>query len=202
MRLSRTRTFLVIALVVAGVGISIALGISGRAKKIRIVEDVPLLQSDGRQFNDESIGLRLTAPENWAMQAVATGSAPSTRAERLVVKYKRVLPGVPAAWLTVTVSDASAESPAEYLRKRRPPESKWTVSKNLEEGLTIAGRPAARITFGGQLDPDSLGVKRCTAEVVAVRVDKRDVVITGTYVANDQSAQREIRACIESFSFR
>jgi hypothetical protein len=166
------------------------------------VEGAPLLEPGDKPFVDTQVGLRFQPPSDWGMQ-VRSLEAPGTHsAERRIVKYKRLVRGPNVAWLRVIVSDAVGDpTPAEVLKKRKPPEAGWTVTKEVEEGLKIGGRPAARITFGGELDPDLKGPRQCSCEVVAIRRGSQSFVFAGTFTAGDDKAQKEIRDAVESATF-
>ncbi len=166
------------------------------------VEGSPLLEGGDKPFVDTQVGLRFTPPSDWAMQVRSLEAPGQHSADRRIVKYKRLVKGPKVAWLRVIVSDADGNpTPAEVLRKRKPPESGWNVTKEMEEGLTIGGRPAARLTYGGEMDPDSLGPRQCSCEVVAIRRGAQSFIFAGTFNASDEEAQKEIRAAVESCVF-
>ena len=102
----------------------------------------------------------------------------------------------------MSVSDAPANSsPAELLRALKPREADWTVKKDVEDGLTIGGRPAARVTFSGLLNPDGQESRQCISEVVAVRCGQSVIYFAGTSVTAEAEAQHMIRAAVESAEF-
>jgi hypothetical protein len=161
----------------------------------------PLLQNDEELFTDQQVGLQFAPPKFWSLQARSLDSPQEHRSERMVVKYKRLIPGLQVAWLKVSVGDAPGDkSPAEMLASRKLPEPDWKVTKPVEDGLTVAGRPAARVTFGGPLDPDHQGVRDFTNEVVAVRRGPQMFYFAGTYVTADPKGQKRIRTAIDTAS--
>src|SRR5262249_52331363 len=122
------------------------------------IEGRPLLEQGGTIFTDDQVGIQFTPPSGWGMQARSTESPTMHKPERMVVKYKRIVKGPNVAWLRVSVADAPSEkTPADLLRDRKPREAHWTRTKDVEDGLTIGGRPAARVTFGGLMYPDMGG---------------------------------------------
>jgi hypothetical protein len=120
----------------------------------------------------------------------------------MVVKYKRLNPEYDLAWFKVNVADVPEDqSPADLLKKRKPPEEGWVVRKEVEDGLTVAGRPAARVTFGGPFDPDTKGVRDFTCEVVAVRRGPQVFYFSGTYTTADPKGQKRIRTAVDTVVF-
>lgn len=166
------------------------------------IEGRPLLEQDGPLFTDEQISLQFRPPPKWGMQARSTESPTTHKQERMVVKYKRLIRGPRVAWLRVSIGDINENStPAELLRSRKPREANWTVTKDVEDGLTVGGRPAARITFGGLMNPDTSGSRQCSTEMVAVHCGKHAIYFAGTFMSNDEQARNEIRAAVESAVF-
>ncbi len=195
------------ALVAAGLGALFAF--TPRAKWPEPVPGRPLLSqgdptfSDHQEtFTDRQVGVQFLPPVNWSMQVRSTESPREHKPERTVVKYKRLIPGLEVAWLKLSVADATGdESPAELLKKRKPPEEDWRVTKPVEDGLTVGGRPAARVTFGGPFDPDEKGTRDFTCEVVAVRSGPRVFYFSGTYATADPKGQKRIRTALDSVTF-
>src|SRR5205823_2700079 len=141
-------------------------------------------------------------PPGWALQARTVESPHAHRAERLLVKYKRVPPGELDARLRVSVVDAADNvSPAEFLRGRNPPEPGWKVTKPIEEKLTVGGQPAARVTFGGPFNPDQKTPRDYTCELVAVRNGLRWFLFAGTFDTADVQSRKQVRDAIESVTF-
>ncbi|HEY1379138.1 MAG TPA: hypothetical protein VGF55_20215 [Gemmataceae bacterium] len=194
------------AVVAAGLGALFAF--TPRAKWPEPIPGRPLLQQGGLfddhqdVFTDRQVGVQFNPPINWSMQVRSTESPHEHRPERTVVKYKRLIPGLQVAWLKVSVADApGGESPAELLKKRKPPEEDWKVTKPVEDGLTVGGQPAARVTFGGPFDPDQKGERDFTCEVVAVRHGEQMFYFSGTYVTADPKGQKRIRTALDSVTF-
>lgn len=162
-------------------------------------EGVPLLEDGDKPFDDPQVGLRFTPLPGWAMQ-VRTTEAPNYHVpERRIVKYKRIVKGPNVAWMRVIVKDAEGDpKPAEELMKRKPPEPDFKVSKEVEADLTVAGMPAARLTYSGALDPDRIGTRPFTSEVVAVRRGKQTFIFAATFVTADTETQQQIRKVLDS----
>jgi hypothetical protein len=170
--------------------------------RVRLPEPIPgrpLLQQDEQLFTDRQVGAQFTPPMYWSMQTRSTESPREHKSERVIVKYKRLIPGYQVAWIKLSVADAPGdESPADLLKKRSPPEPDWTVTKPIEEGLTVAGRPAARVTFGGPFDPDQEGIRDFSCEVVAVRRGAQAFFFSGTFVTADPKGQKRVRTALDS----
>ncbi|MBX7105794.1 MAG: hypothetical protein K1X57_17050 [Gemmataceae bacterium] len=163
------------------------------------IEGRPLLEQDGPYFTDHQVGFQFTPPAGWGLQMRSTEAPTAKKPERTIVKYKRLVRGPRVAWLRVSVADAAeGVSPAEVLKTRKPRESNFTVSKPVEDGLSVDGRPAARVTFTGLLNPDSLGERPCTSEVVAVQHGKQMLYFTATFATADAESKEMLRTAIES----
>src|SRR3954470_20163254 len=123
----RKRRVLVGTAVAAGVtalGVDARLAVKPGVKKPGCVEGQPLLEPGDAPFHDTQLGLRFNPPPAWAMQARSAEAPGAHKAERMVVKYKRLVKGPKVAWLRVSVADADA-TPAEALRTRKPREQNW-----------------------------------------------------------------------------
>lgn len=169
-----------------------------RPPRFDFIEGRPLLAQDGLRFADEQVGLQFNPPRDWAMQARST-EAPTHRADRLLVKYKRVAENRPEAWLRVRVIDVPAEqSPADFLRNRKSPEEDWKPAKKIEESLRVGGHPAARIVFSGPFDTEGRGDEEFTCEIVAVRQGPQIIEFAGTFLSSDLQARDQLHAVLES----
>jgi hypothetical protein len=185
------------ALVASGLGALFAF--TPRVRPPAATPGRPLLQNDDELFTDQQVGLQFEPPKLWSLQARSLDPPHEHRSERMIVKYKRLIPGMQVAWLKASVADAPGDkSPAELLAGRKPPEPEWRVTKPVEDGITISGRPAARVAFGGPLDPDHQGACDFTNEVVAVRRGAQMFYFAGTYVTADSKGQKLIRTAIDS----
>lgn len=161
-------------------------------------EGRPMFDEQNKVFVDRQVGLQFDPPYNWAMQARSTRAPNTAMPERMVVKYKRH-PAFDSAWLRVSVADVPEDQPlADLLKARRMPESTWTVRKEVEEGLTVDGKPAARITFGGPYDPDGKGTRDYSSEVVAVRRGPQVFYFAGTYQTSDPKGLKRIRTALDT----
>ena len=167
-----------------------------------MLEGRPMLEQDGPEFIDRQVGITFTPPQGWAMQSRSTESPTTHKSDRTIVKFKRLVPGPKVAWFKVTVGDVEGDpTPAKLIRTRKPREAHFTMTKEPEDGLTIAGRPASRVTFGGDMDPDGKGSRPCTTEIVAIRHGAVAIYFMGTFSNADPEAQQLIRTAIESAKF-
>jgi hypothetical protein len=165
-------------------------------------EGRPLLASDGAEFYDAQLGLRFTPPPGWFMQVRSTETPTAHRADRTLVKYKRFAKGPKVAWMRVSVVDTPGDSaPLEFVKDRKPREAHWTVTKGVEGGLTVGGRPAARITYGGAFNPDRQGNRPGTTEIIGVRHGARALYFAGTFSTADSEARDQFRAAVEGVCF-
>jgi hypothetical protein len=180
-------------------GLGALFALTPKVHRPEAVPGEPLWKHDEDLFTDRQIGLQFTPPGNWSMQARSLESPREHRPERMVVKFKRLIPGLEVAWLRVSVADAPDDrTPAELLKTRKPPEPDWTVKKGIEDGLTVDGRAAARITFGGRLETDDKGDREFVCEVVAVRRGPQVFYFAGTYTPSDPTGQKRVRTAVNS----
>lgn len=172
-----------------------------RPKRYDAVPGRPLLVQDGSLFSDSQVGLRFMPPPEWGMQVRST-EASRHRPERLLVKYKRVLPDMAVAWLRVRVMDVPSEqSAAEYLKGRKPPEINFSPAGEIEEPLTVANHPAAKRTYTGSFDVDGRGMKPFRCEVAAIKRENRIFEFAGTFAENDEKAKEQLKSTLESVTF-
>jgi hypothetical protein len=190
---------LLVATVIAAIGLGVVYAFTPNVRRAQMIEGRPMLEQDGPDFVDHQIGVTFTPPAGWAMQERSTESPTTHKAERMVVKFKRLIPGPKAAWFKLNVADVTGDpSPADLIRTRKPREAHFGMTKDPEDGLTIAGRPASRVTFGGDMDPDGKGSRPTTQEIVALRHGPVVLYFTGTFITADAETQQMIRAAIES----
>jgi hypothetical protein len=190
----------VAALLAAGLGLLYAF--TPDVSRPQAIEGRPLLEQDGAVFTDPQVRMRFTPPTGWFMQARATRAPNDRRVERMLVKYKRLMSGVRTAWLRVYVADLPNDpAPAELLRNRNPPEPGWKMTKEIEDGLTVGGQPAARATYEGTLDSDVRARRAGTCEVVAVRHAGQTILFVAMFAADDQEARQQARSAIETATF-
>ncbi len=183
-------------------GLAVAYAMTPNVPRPQEIEGRPLLEMDGPQFIDTQVGISFTPPTGWAMQSRSTESPTTHKAERTIVKFKRLVPGPKAAWFKVTVADVAGDpTPAELIRTRKPRETHFVVTKEPEDDLTIAGRPASRITFGGEMDTDAKRSRHCTTEIIAMRHGPTAIYFMGTYATADPEGLKMIRDAVESAVF-
>jgi hypothetical protein len=202
--LPRTGRRLALAALVAApliVALALCWWITGRPRPPVATPGRPLLQNDDELFTEAQLQFQFTPPGNWSMQARSTEAPGFHKPERTVVKFKRLIPGLDVAWVKVTAIDAPADqSPAEFLKERKPPEPGWTVTTPAAE-LTVRGLPAARVVWGGPFDPDQKGVRDFSCEATAVLRGKQIFLFSGTYLTSDATALRRIRTAVDSAVF-
>ncbi len=157
--------------------------------------DRPMLKSDGPEFHDTQVGLRFTAPKRWSMQARTTEAPQAHERDRVLVKYKRILPNLPAAWFRVHVVDTPPDKPIEQIVAERNPGNDWKTKGEVEK-LTVAGQPAARILYGGIYEQfPSL------REMVAVRRGGQVFYFVSTYRVADRNAEETTRQLLTTVLF-
>jgi hypothetical protein len=157
--------------------------------------DRPMLKSDGPEFRDTQVGLRFTAPKRWSMQARTTEAPQAHERDRVLVKYKRILPDLPAAWFRVYVVDTPADQSIEQCLAERNPGNDWKTKGEVEK-LTVAGQPAARILYGGIYERfPSL------REMVGVRRGGQVFYFVSTYRVGDRNAEETTRQLLTTVLF-
>ena len=155
----------------------------------------PLLKSEGVDFHDADVGIRFTPPPKWSMQARSFDSPANHRADRLLVKFKRVLPNLSAAWLRVEVVDTpEGQDIAESVKKREPGRD-WK-SKGDVETMKVGGLPAAKIQHGGVYN----GIPSLR-DIVGVRRGGQVIYFICTYGVGDRQAQEQTRQAIQTALF-
>jgi hypothetical protein len=155
----------------------------------------PLLKKDvGSQFHDTQVNMRFTPPPSWSMQGRTTAAPDVQVKERLLVKFKRMLPGQYPAWLRVYVEGATHGSLAGAVKNRKPGLA-WSKPSAVQT-LTIAGRPAAKVAYTGKYN----GVPSIR-EIVGVDAGDRTFWFIATYNTRDQEAPGETTAAIHSALF-
>jgi hypothetical protein len=167
----------------------------GPSATVEVEAKRPLLKKDvGSEFHDTQVNLRFTPPPTWSMQGRTT-SAPNVQVkERLLVKFKRMLPGQYPAWLRVYVEDGTPGSLTDAVQKRKPGLA-WSKPSPVQP-LTIAGQPAAKVTYNGTYN--GLPSMR---EIVGVQAEDRTFWFIATYNIRDQAAPGETAAAIHSTLF-
>lgn len=198
-RMKRVAVGTAVVAALIGVGLGALWAFTPEPIRPRADEGRALLRLPDGPFVDEQLGLRFTPPPGWALQVVSVESPRVQRAERTVVKYKRVDGSTPGVWFKVSVlSDAEGRSPEELARTRKPAERGWKVFKDVELAVTVAGRPAARITFAGDLQPGGADHIAYQSEIVAVRRGSRALIFAGTFPTSDVAARQAVRAAVDS----
>ena len=163
----------------------------GPAATFEVEAQRPLLKSDVKEFHDTQVNLRFTPPPTWSMQG-RTMQAPNVEVkERLLVKFKRMLPGQYPAWLRVYVEDGTHASLDDAVARRKPGLA-WSKPSPVQR-LSIAGRPAAKVTYAGTYN----GVPS-TREIIGVQADDHTFWFISTYNIRDQAAPGETTAAIQS----
>src|SRR5262245_39788160 len=98
-----------------------------------IAEGQPLLGSAPESFIDSQTGLQFKPPTSWSLQARSSATPKQHLSPRLIVKFKRLIPGEPVAWLRVSVIDSMpGQKLSDYLKTRKPPESDWKMTVDID----------------------------------------------------------------------
>ncbi len=191
-----------VAAAAVGIGLAVAVSYWPHRQQASFVEGQTLLGKAADLLTDEPLGLQFKPPNTWSMQGRTLASPDQNVSPRLIVKYKRLIPNVPVAWLRVFAHQVPTDvTPAGYLQKRKPPEKNWKVTKEVEPDIRVGNQPAARITFAGPLDPNGRGQIEYTAEYIAIRRGNLILELSGMYPTTDETARNEWRASIESLVF-
>src|SRR5688500_13144975 len=69
----------------------------GPSAVIDTMPNRPMLKSEGKEFYDKDTRVRFTQPPRWAMQLRSTESPDDPRGDRMIVKFKRLIPNQPTA---------------------------------------------------------------------------------------------------------
>jgi hypothetical protein len=190
------------AATVIGVGLAIAVSYWPQHYESPFAKGQSLLGKAAESFTDSQTDLQFKPPPGWSMQGRTWATPEQLLTPRMIVKYKRLIPNVPVAWLRVYVHQTSNEqTPASYLQQRKLPEKNWKVINEVERDVHVGKEPAARITYAGPLDPDGRGSKEYAAEYYVLRRGKYLFEISGMYPATDETARDQCRASIQSVSF-
>jgi hypothetical protein len=167
----------------------------GPSARFEVEAERPLLKKDaGGEFHDTQVNVRLTPPPAWSLQGRTTAAPNVQVKERLLVKFKRMLPGQYPAWLRVYVEDGTYGSLTDAVQKRKPGLN-WSKPSSVKP-LTIAGQPAAKVSYTGTYN----GVPSIR-DIVGVQADDRTFWFIATYNTRDQAAPGETAAAIQSTLF-
>ena len=127
--------------------------------------------------------------------AAATPAAAVDRGDRMIVKFKRLLPNQPAASFRVLVGRAPADQDvAEYVKKRNPGQD-WRRPSAISS-LTVGGLPAAKIQYSALYN----GVPSLR-DIIGVRRGSQVFYFIATYPLADRSAQEECRQTMSTVLF-
>jgi hypothetical protein len=158
-------------------------------------EGRPLLKSNPAEFRDAEVGIRFKPPAKWSMQLVSK-EAPEHSSDRMVVKYKRLLPNAPAAWFRVYVVDVPPhEAIADAVQARNPGHDGWKPRSGVES-ITVAGYAAAKIRYTG-----SYNGFPSFRDIVGVRRGGQVFFFVSTYRHGDSAAQQEAAQAMHSVLF-
>lgn len=162
--------------------------------KVETVPNAPLLKHEGA-FRDDEVGLRFTPPPQWANQLRTTQAPGLHPADRILVKYKRVLPNQAAAWFRVHVVDLPPDEPITDVVLNRNPGHDWT-SKGAVRSTTVAGLPAAEIRYGGTHNEIP-----SVRDILGVRRGGQVFFFVSTYPVGDRAAEEQTREAIKTVLF-
>ncbi|HEV3084397.1 MAG TPA: hypothetical protein VGY66_31835 [Gemmataceae bacterium] len=157
-----------------------------------VAPQAPALEN-GPVFKNSREGFRFLVPDGWIQYA--RGEVPSSpvNTECMLVEYELHTGDRPAK-LAVTRIDLADEHAdlGEYVLKH-PGDQGWRY-QTAPRFVPINGVNARQIKLDGYLG----GKERWTREVYAFRRGERVYLFSGTYLATDARAQREIMRALES----
>jgi len=155
----------------------------------------PLLKNESNRFHDQDSGIRFRAPTNWSLQLRTTEAPDAEGKERLIVKYKRLLPKQGLGWLRVYVTDRPKnKSIVEAVAERDPGAGFKPLTK--VESRTIAGVPAASISHSNVYH-NAISVR----DVIGLEYKDRIFFFVATYPAADKGVRDEINQSVNSVVF-
>lgn len=163
---------------------------------VETVANRPLLKNDAKEFRDSEVGIRFSAPPRWGMQLRSTDAPDDDDPkDRMLVKYKRLLPNSPAAWFRVHVVAAPQDLAIEQFVKDYPSGHDWKP-RGTVRSTTVGGRPAAEMRYGGAYHGFP-----SYRDIVAVRQGSQVFVFVSTYQVADSAAQQEARQSMNTVLF-
>jgi hypothetical protein len=156
----------------------------------------PLLKNDGKEFYDAQVGLRFSPPPNWGMQGRSTDAPGDNPGEedRLLVKFKRLIPGRHAAWLRVYVEEA--KGPLLEAVKNRDP-GKGFSSPSAPQSMTVSGAPAVKVTYSAMYNQAP-----SLRDVIGVEHGGKVFWFISTYQVADSAAREQTLQAIQSVVFQ
>jgi hypothetical protein len=159
----------------------------GPSALIETVPNRPMLKSEGKEFHDKDTRVRFTTPPRWSMQ-LRSGEAPDDRrSERMIVKFKRLLPNQPSASFRVIVVDTPQDQEIAESVKNRKPGQGWGKPSEVTT-LTVSGLPAAKVDYTAPYN--GFPSRR---EITGVRRGGQVFYFIATYQLGDRNAQEECR---------
>jgi hypothetical protein len=156
----------------------------------------PLLKHDAKEFHDPQVGLRFTPPTSWSMQGRTTEAPDVDVDERMLVKFKRLIPGRPAAWLRVYVEDAAKGESVSAAVKKRQPGPGWSRPTAVQS-MTVNGQPAAKITYSGVYNNVP-----SVRDVIGVQRGQEMFWFVSTYQVADFAAREQTLEAVNSVIFQ
>jgi hypothetical protein len=149
----------------------------------------PLLL-DEPVYQNEREGFRFLVPEVWKQHARAEVPAGPVTKERLLVQYRRLVPGQEATF-EVSLADLSAGTDlAAFLGAPSFGVDKWRPTGKAV-AVTVNGVSGQRFAFGGRA-----GKQELQREVVAFRRGERVYFFTTVFPAADTSARDQVRRAV------
>lgn len=159
----------------------------GPSAVIETMPNRPMLKSEGKEFHDKDTRVRFTQPPRWAMQLRSTEAPDDHRGDRMIVKFKRLLPNQPTASFRVIVTDSPPEQDIAECVKKRNPGHEWKRPSAVST-MTVSGLPAAKIQYSAIYN----GLPSLR-DIIGVRRGDQVFYFIATYQIGDRKAQEECR---------
>jgi hypothetical protein len=159
---------------------------------VETVEKRPLLKRDTKDFQDAQVGVRFTPPPKWSLQARSTEDSNTAIKDRLLVKFKRLIPGVTPAWLRVYVAKTPPAETIVVSVQNRAPGPGWTASGKAQN-TTINGLAGAKISYHGEYNGFP-----SVRDIIGIRRGEDVIFFIATYRIGDVGAQEQTQQAINS----
>ncbi|MCI0684980.1 MAG: hypothetical protein L0Y71_23025 [Gemmataceae bacterium] len=164
----------------------------GPSATLETMPNRPLLKREGKDFHDKHTRVRFTPPPRWSMQLRSTEAPNDHRGDRMIVKFKRILPNQPTASFRVHVVDTPRDQDIADCVKNRSPGHDWKRPSAVSP-LTVCGLPAAKITYSAMYN--SVPSLR---DIIGVRRGDQVFYFVASYQIGDRAAQEECRQAIST----
>lgn len=159
----------------------------GPSAAIETMPNRPMLKSEGKEFHDRDTRIRFTQPPRWSMQLRSAEAPDDHRGDRMIVKFKRLLPHKPTASFRVIVVDTPQDQDIVECVKNRKPGHEWKRPGEVST-LTVSGLTAAKIQYSAMYN----GLPSLR-DITGVRRGDQVFYFIATYQVGDRTAQEECR---------